>query len=71
MNVLVYGGYAVVNIEYAGVLTQYFKANGKTWTFDGYTLPAGMPQAVAQKFRALPASPTTCGNPYFKNHGSG
>jgi hypothetical protein len=71
MNIMVDRGYAVANIEYAGVLTQYFKRIGTRWTFAGYTLPANLPAAVAQKFRTLPASPNTCGNPHFVNHASG
>jgi hypothetical protein len=71
MNIMVYRGYAVANIEYAGVLTQYFKQYGEQWRFDGYTLPVGMPTAVARKFQRLPPSPTVCGNPHFVNHPSG
>jgi hypothetical protein len=71
MNIMVYRGYAVANIEYAGVYTQYFKRTGKQWLFAGYMLPDNLPAAVGQKFRALPASPNACGNPHFVNHPSG
>jgi hypothetical protein len=74
MDIDVVDGYARVDIQSKGRLTEYYVKDCGKWRFSGYALPAGAPSAVTAQLSALvtrDSGGTQCLNPSFVNHPSG
>lgn len=73
MDVDVVQGYARVDIESKGRLTEYYVKDCGHWRFSGYSVPADAPSAVRSQLTGLVTRDdggTSCTNPHYVNHPS-
>jgi hypothetical protein len=74
MDVVVVQGYARVDIESKGRLTEYYVKDCGKWRFSGNTLPDGIPGSVGSQLSSFVPRDnggTQCLNPSYVNQPSG
>jgi hypothetical protein len=74
MDIVVVQGYARVDIQSKGRVTEYYVKDCGKWRFSGYAVPADAPTAAATQLRSFVPRDnggTQCLNPSFVNRPSG